>query len=107
MSTEVQHNDATTSDPIRAAAIERLQKKREFATHAVVYTVVNVTLIAIWALIFATTGAWFPWPVFPMLGWGIGLALHAWTVYFERPIDESEIAREVERSRHRGGPKPA
>jgi fatty acid desaturase len=106
MSTHTQQPEAAPSDPMRAAAIERLQKKREFTTHAVVYTMVNLTLIAIWALIFATTGAWFPWPVFPILGWGIGLVLHGWSVYFQRPIDESEIAREIERG-HWGGPKPA
>ena len=32
-----------------------------------------------------------------MGGWGIGLALHGWGVYGERPITEAEIQREMER----------
>ena len=32
-----------------------------------------------------------------MAGWGIGLALHGWGVYGERPITEAEIQREMER----------
>ena len=32
-----------------------------------------------------------------MVGWGIGLALHGWGVYGERPITEAEIQREMEK----------
>ncbi|HEX2468282.1 MAG TPA: 2TM domain-containing protein [Solirubrobacterales bacterium] len=36
------------------------------------------------------------WPIFPILGWGIGVAANAWDVYGRRPITESEIRHEVE-----------
>ena len=41
--------------------------------HLVVYAAVNLGLIAIWAL----TGGGYFWPIWPILGWGIGLAGHA------------------------------
>jgi class 3 adenylate cyclase len=41
--------------------------------HATVYAVVNVLLIAVWA---AAGGGYF-WPIWSILGWGIGLGAHA------------------------------
>lgn len=38
----------------------------------------------------------FPWPVFPMLGWGIGLVTHYFTAY--SGLDEKALAeREYEK----------
>ncbi len=39
------------------------------------------------------------WPIFPILGWGIGVAANAWDVYGNKPPSEDEIQREVERLR--------
>jgi hypothetical protein len=36
----------------------------------------------------------FFWPVFPILGWGIGLVLNAWDVYRPEGFTEDEIRRE-------------
>jgi class 3 adenylate cyclase len=41
--------------------------------HLAVYVVVNVMLIGIWA---ASGGGYF-WPIWPILGWGIGVGCHA------------------------------
>jgi hypothetical protein len=41
--------------------------------HFAIYAVVNLMLIGIWA---ASGGGYF-WPVWPILGWGIGLGCHA------------------------------
>ena len=51
----------------------------------------------IWAAVGATSGSWFPWPVFVTLAWGIGIAMNAWDVYFRRPISEEDISRELDR----------
>jgi hypothetical protein len=40
--------------------------------------------------------------VFPIFGWGIGLGVHAWSVYGRRDITEEEIAREIDTMRRRG-----
>jgi|SRR5829696_9164992 len=80
---------------LRKLAVSRLRKKRDFGTHIVVYVVVNAMLVAIWAI----TGAGFFWPIFPILGWGIGVGANAWDVYGRKPITEDQVQRETERLR--------
>jgi hypothetical protein len=87
----------TEVDP-RAAALKRLEDKRDFRTHVVAYVVVNSFLVGIWAV----TGSGYFWPIWPILGWGIGLVLHAWTLFGQRPISEADI--ELEMRRQQDGP---
>jgi uncharacterized ion transporter superfamily protein YfcC len=84
-----------TEQEIRDQAIQRLKKKRDFKTHVLMYVTVNVFLVVIWAI--ADSG--FFWPIFPILGWGIGVIANAWDVYGRKPISEEEIRREVDRLR--------
>lgn len=77
----------------RQRAVKRLRQKRDLATHAVVYLLVNGLIVLIWAL--TTTG--FFWPVFPIAGWGIGLAMNAWDVWRGGEFSEAQIAREIAR----------
>jgi hypothetical protein len=86
--------DASNED-LRKAAVERLKKKREFYQHLVAYVLVNTFLVAIWAL----SSAGFFWPVFPILGWGIGLAFHAWDTFSRPAFSEDKIRREMDRLR--------
>jgi class 3 adenylate cyclase len=46
--------------------------RQSFKIHLTVYLLVNLFLIGIWA---ASGGGYF-WPVWPILGWGLGVALH-------------------------------
>ena len=48
--------------------------------------------------IWIVTGAEFFWPVFPLLGWGIGLGFHAGHVPGREPT-ERQIQREMEHLR--------
>jgi class 3 adenylate cyclase len=41
--------------------------------HLTIYVVVNVMLIGIWA----ASGAGYFWPIWPIMGWGIGVGAHA------------------------------
>ena len=77
----------------RQQAIRRIQAKRGFRVHLVVYLAVNALLVLIWAI----TSATFFWPVWPILGWGIGVAAHGVSVY-ARPseISEAQIDRELQ-----------
>jgi class 3 adenylate cyclase len=47
--------------------------RQSVKTHLTVYLLVNLFLIGIWA---ASGGGYF-WPVWPILGWGLGVAFHA------------------------------
>ena len=78
---------------LREQAIARLKKKRDFRAHVFIYVAVNAMLVAIWAIV----GGGFFWPIFPILGWGVGVAANAWDVYGRKPIGEDEIRRETER----------
>ncbi|HEX9170854.1 MAG TPA: 2TM domain-containing protein [Roseiarcus sp.] len=77
------------------AAMERIRAKRGFSVHASVYAAVNLLLIAIWAI---TSRGYF-WPIWPILGWGLGLGMNYWAVYLRRPISDDEIRRELEKRR--------
>lgn len=77
----------------RQAAIMRLQAKRGFKIHLSVYVIVNALLVVIWAV----TGTGYFWPIWPLAGWGIGVAIHGWITYFQKPISEAEIDREMKR----------
>jgi Domain of unknown function (DUF1707)/2TM domain len=48
-------------------------KQLGFKIHRGIYTLVILMLVAIWAL----TGGGYFWPIWPMLGWGIGVLSHA------------------------------
>jgi hypothetical protein len=60
------------------AARKYVRKLREFYTHVAVYVVVNVFLF----IVNVITGPdwWFYWV---SLAWGIGLAIHAYEVFFQ------------------------
>ncbi len=80
-----------TLDP-REQAIRRIRAKREFRTHLVVYVAVNALLVLIWSL----TGAGYFWPMWPILGWGIAVGIHAVTVYMgSSGITEAQIENEM------------
>jgi hypothetical protein len=89
----------TEDDELRAAAVRRLHRKRDFLQHLASYVIVNSLFVTIWLVVALTTGAWFPWPIFPIAGWGIGLAFHAWATFGppSRPFSEGEITREMHR----------
>jgi hypothetical protein len=54
------------------AAARREHAMRGYSHHLRTYIAVMALLVAIWAL----TGMGYLWPVWPALGWGIGLASH-------------------------------
>lgn len=76
----------------RQWAIGRIRAKRGFWIHLSVYLAVNALLVVIWAI---TTAAYF-WPVWPILGWGIGVVAHGVSVFLgPSRISEERIDREL------------
>ncbi|MCM4084394.1 2TM domain-containing protein [Paractinoplanes hotanensis] len=79
---------------LREAAVTRLRKKRDLQAHLLAFVLVNLFLNGIWLL---TTPGGFYWPMFPLLGWGIGLAFHVWDVYVGSNPSEEAIRAEMDR----------
>ena len=78
----------------RDRAMEQLKKRRDFRGHVLIYVLVNAFLVAIWAM---TGPHGFFWPVFVIGGWGIGVVMNAWDVYWRPRITEQDIQHEMER----------
>lgn len=67
-------------DPRRAAA-RHAAARRGVRIHLVAYLAVSVLMIGIWLMTAVIAGEWYFWPVWPILGWGIGVVSHAIPVH--------------------------
>jgi hypothetical protein len=85
-----------TEEPLREQATKQLKKKRDLQAHLIAYVIVNAFVVAIWI----ATGHGFFWPIFPILGWGIGVIFHVWDIYRGEPT-EDEISREISKMTRR------
>lgn len=83
-----------TEAELHSRALMRLKAKRDLQKNIVAYVSVNLMLVVIWWV----TGAGFFWPVFPILGWGIGLAYNTWDVMSPKPGPEA-VKAEMDRLR--------
>ncbi len=73
------HHTPPSADDLDRLAARRASAKLGWYLHAAVYLAVNGGL---WAL------AWprgHSWPIYPLLGWGLGLALHGGAVWLAGP----------------------
>ena len=71
--------EETTADQVQQRydrARARVQAVKGFYLHGVAFVVVNIALFALNALL--GEGWWFYWP---LIGWGIGLGLHGFSVF--------------------------
>ena len=81
---------ATERDMEYAREKWRARQKREFRDHAIAYVIVNVFLIIVDSLV--SGGSWWYWA---FLGWGMGLAFHAYSTFFPDPEEVDKGAREL------------
>ena len=82
-------------------AIRRADMKLAFRSHLMAYVVVNAGLVAINLI---TSPDYF-WAVWPMIGWGVGLAAHAITVYMDgEGMRDRLIEQELEKLRRQRKP---
>lgn len=74
------------------------ERRREFWTHLTAYIIVNLALVGI----NIATGSGHFWAVYPILGWGIGLAFHAAETFHRGNEDyQKDFARWQRRRRKR------
>lgn len=52
------------------------QARASFRSHIAIYVIMVGVFWAIWFFTGAERGKGLPWPAWPMLGWGIGVAFH-------------------------------
>ena len=84
-----------SKEQIYRQAEKRVAEKRGFFIHLIVYIAVNILLVLIWAF---AAGGGFPWFIFPLGGWSIGILFHFLGVFvFARKPDRAAIEKEAER----------
>lgn len=75
---------------------EQAQKRVAFKRHLATYIIVNLFLWILWFLTDRDYDrSYFPWPIWPTVGWGIGLAFNYIGVYVMPKSDSVE--REYEK----------
>jgi hypothetical protein len=84
-------------EQIYEQAKKRVEARRGFFFHLIAYIVVNIMLVLIWAF---AAGGGYPWFIFPLGGWGIGLLFHGLGVFaFLQASDKAAIEMEAEKIR--------
>ena len=78
---QLRHDRARRNAVVQARVVAR----KGFVPHLASYVGVMLLLAAIWLLVGVGGGSWYPWPVWPALGWGIGLYSHARAARWKSP----------------------
>ncbi|MFC1913903.1 2TM domain-containing protein [Chloroflexota bacterium] len=80
-------------------AKKRVEEKKGFFIHLIIYVLVNILLVLIWA--FSADGG-YPWFLWALGGWGIGILFHFLGVFVlskETGWEKRELEKEVEKLR--------
>ncbi len=75
----ISRNDPRRRDARRRAA------RRGVHIHLAAYLAMVVIVLVVWLAVGITAGAWYFWPIWPILGAGIGVVSHAIPVRFATP----------------------
>ncbi|MCT7658612.1 DUF1707 domain-containing protein [Mycobacterium deserti] len=76
------------NDPRRQAA-RRKAARRGVQIHLAAYLTMVFIVLTVWLAVGLTAGAWYFWPIWPILGAGIGVVSHALTVRSVQPGSRS------------------
>lgn len=68
-------NSMISDEELRSRARKNAEARVGFYIHFSAYIMVNLFLVALWWLTRSFTI--FPWFIFPLFGWGIGVVAHA------------------------------
>ena len=89
----------TMSSPNEDALWKLAKKRAAFKRHLSAYVLVSMFLWAIWWFTTGRSGFLngLPWPVWPMLGWGLGLAFIYTDAYNTTGNLQTDIEKEFEK----------
>lgn len=82
-------------------ARKRVKQLKEFYSHLGSY----VLVISFLAVINVATGSGYPWVIWPALGWGLGLAFHAASVFMPNLFGEDWEDRKIRELMAKDGEK--
>ncbi|KQC05477.1 MAG: hypothetical protein APR53_02255 [Methanoculleus sp. SDB] len=88
-------------EELRRIARKSAEEKAGFYTHLGVYIGVNLFLIAIWWVTGGPNS--FPWFIFILFGWGIGLVAHFFGVFHSDAYVERMAETEYQRLKKNKG----
>lgn len=72
------------NDPARMLA-RRKAARRGVQIHLAAYLTMVLIVLTVWLVVGLTVGAWYFWPIWPILGAGIGVIGHAVPIRFAVP----------------------
>ena len=87
-----------TDEELMKEAQKRAEAKVGFYSHFAIYIVVNLFLVGVWW--FAGDG--FPWFVFVLFAWGIGLVGHGIGTFGETGITDRMVEQEYQKLKQKG-----
>jgi hypothetical protein len=87
--TQLRRNDPRRREARRAAA------RRSVHLHLAGYLAMVVIVLTVWLAVGLSAGAWYFWPIWPILGAGIGVVGHALPIRFAMgcPARQSMLSR--------------
>jgi hypothetical protein len=77
----------------REREARQILRHRAFYLHLAVYVAVQLVLLGIWAM----AGGGYPWFLFPLMGWGIGVVAHGAAAFLMANPNDIVLAREQKR----------
>ncbi len=86
---------SASEQELRELARRRVENRQGFIIHFILFLTVNLALFVIWRF----SGARYPWFLWPLFGWGIGIVGHALSLWFgpgsasEKRAFERELRR--------------
>jgi len=92
-----------TEEEIYQQARKRVEEKKGFFIHLMIYVLVNILVILLWAFVY---GGGYPWFVWMTGGWGIGILSHGIGVFIFNKTsgwEKRQMDAEVERIKREQG----
>jgi len=88
-----------SDEELRQRAREIAKKKTDFYTHLAIYIAVNLFLIVTWAASREIIS--FPWFIFALVGWGIGIVAHYIDAFHGKDYVEKLSEKEYQKLKNR------